>query len=116
MIRYEQQDVDAHLAKMAGKAAKAPAISEAKFQAQVMKIAAQLGWRFYHTHDSIGSQAGFPDLVFVRSGRLFFAEIKSEKGKLRKEQKEWLELINKSGILCTVWRPSMMEEVWEILK
>ena len=111
MIRWEQSDIDRLLGEV-----KPAAISEREFQAAVMKVAHQLGWRFYHTHDSIGAQAGFPDLCLVRRGRLFFAELKTEQGKLSKEQKEWLELINMSGVHCMVWRPSMMDEIIGILK
>jgi hypothetical protein len=53
---------------------------------------AKLGrWRRYHTFDSRRSSHGFPDWVFVRGGRLVFAELKSEDGAVRSEQRAWLD-------------------------
>jgi aldehyde:ferredoxin oxidoreductase len=112
-IRWTQEQYE-----QAIKGVRAPDISEAKFQAEVMKVAAQLGWIFYHTHDSIGSAAGFPDLVLARKGRvIIFAELKTEKGVVTQEQRKWFEVLD--GVrFCHayVWRPSDMEEIVEILK
>jgi len=112
---WTPEQVQAHLDKLAGKKPKISALSEREFQAEVMDIANKLGWRFYHTHDSIGSQAGFPDLVMVRGKRLIFAELKTEKGKLSKQQVGWITDLG----LCVpvyLWRPSMMQEVIDCLK
>jgi len=111
LIRWEQKDIDRLL-----KPTKASSLSEREFQAAVMKIAHQLGWTFYHTHDSIGSQAGFPDLVLVRGERLFFAELKTESGKLSRAQRKWSDLINATDLICYEWRPSMMDKIVMILR
>jgi hypothetical protein len=65
-------------------------MSEKEFQAQVVQLATYYGWRVYHTHDSRRSAAGFPDLVLVRPPELIFAELKTEKGRIRPEQADWL--------------------------
>lgn len=76
-------------------------VSEAAFQKAVIELAETLGWRTFHVHDSrkalrggrlVGDRraAGFPDLVLTRRGRLLFLELKSEKGRLRAAQAEWL--------------------------
>ena len=111
MIRWEQSDIDRLLGEV-----KPAAMSEREFQAAVMKVAHQLGWTFYHTHDSIGSQAGFPDLALVRKGRFFFAELKTESGKVSKEQQKWLDMLENARVVCYLWRPSMMDLIIETLK
>ena len=111
MIRWEQKDIDRLL-----KPTKASSLSEREFQAAVMTIAHQLKWLFYHTHDSIGSQAGFPDLVMVRGKRLIFAELKTEKGKLSMQQLEWTTGLTETAAEVYVWRPSMMDKIIETLK
>jgi VRR-NUC domain len=66
-------------------------ISEKQFQAQVVELARLGGWLLYHTHDFRRSAPGFPDLVMVRPPRLVFAELKTEKGRIRPEQRVRLE-------------------------
>ncbi len=61
---------------------------------------------YYHTHDSRRSPAGFPDCVFAwRSGRVVYAELKSEKGRLTPDQRRWLDYLALSGAPVYVWRP-----------
>ena len=93
-------------------------ISEKHFQSQVLDLAKLSGWLVYHTFDSCRSVPGFPDLVLVRPPRLIFAELKSEEGRIRPEQRAWLEAL--SG--CTqaaescLWRPRDLEEAQKILE
>ena len=92
-------------------------ISEKQFQAQLVELAGYCGWLCYHTHDSQRSAPGFPDLALVRPPRLVFAELKSEEGRIRPEQRTWLEAL--TG--CTqapesyLWRPRNLQEVQKIL-
>lgn len=99
---------------------KAPVIppeSEAQFQAAVLELARGFNYLCYHTHDSRRSQAGFPDLILVRSGRVLAIECKSDKGKLTPEQKVWLDALSKAGIRCMVWRPrTPKQELVDTLK
>lgn len=71
--------------------------SEAAFQQQVLNLAGFYDWRCYHTHDSRRSQPGFPDLVLVRGPELIFAELKTEKGRVRPEQAEWIAALSEVG-------------------
>ena len=102
--------------------------SEAAFQQQVLNLAGYYGWRSYHTHDSRRSQAGFPDLVLVRGPELIFAELKTDTGRVRPEQQEWiaalqaistelvvdLEQLDHDSHACVdvyLWRPRDFDEL-----
>ena len=92
-------------------------MSEATFQAQVIKLAEALMWVCYHTHDSRRSAAGFPDLVLVRS-KVIYAELKVEsrsRGKVTIEQQAWIDALRNAGQYVYVWRPSDMPEIQRIL-
>ena len=91
-------------------------ISEEEFMRSVMKIASECGWRVYHTRDSRRSQAGFPDLTLVRTGQIIFAELKSQKGRIKKEQQAWLDDLRKNGhVDVYLWRPSDLQDITEKL-
>lgn len=98
------------------------AISEREWQNQVHRLAASLGWKYYHAPDNkpINGRiqkvvAGFPDLVMVKGSRLIFAELKKEIGQLSDAQKEWIAALEATGVEVYVWRPSQMREVQQIL-
>ena len=93
------------------------AVRECDFQAQVQDLARLCGWRTYHTYDSRRSPEGYPDLCMVRSPRLVYAELKSERGKLTPAQLEWLaELREIAGVETYVFRPSDWDEIVELLR
>ena len=87
-------------------------ITEEEFMRSVMKIASDCGWRVYHTRDSRRSQAGFPDLTLVRTGQIIFAELKSQKGRIKKEQQAWLDDLRENGhVDVYLWRPSDLQDI-----
>ena len=90
-------------------------LSEKRFQDAVVQLAKILGWRVYHTYDSRRSTPGYPDLTLVREGRLIFAELKSEKGKMSVAQKEWEYDLKQTCAEYYEWRPSDWEAIVEIL-
>ena len=94
----------------------APKISEAQFQAQVIRYAELMGWRAYHTYDSRRSAAGFPDLVLVKRPRIVFAELKSGRGRVSPSQAAWLAELRacRQEVFC--WRPSDWEEIERVLR
>jgi hypothetical protein len=75
--------------------------------AQVRRLASDLGWMTYHTHDSRRSESGFPDLVLIspRQGRILFRELKKMKGRVSADQKSFLEALTAVGQDAAVWRP-----------
>lgn len=84
----------------------ARAMLEKTLQEAVRRLALAGGWRYYHTHRSQHSPAGFPDVCIVRDGVLLFAELKRETGKLSDEQQAWLDDLRAAGVEVYVWRPS----------
>jgi hypothetical protein len=98
------------------------ATSERDFQNIVRGYATLCGWHHsYHTLRSAGSDPGFPDLVLVRDEVLLFVELKTQKGKIRKEQESWGQaLVQVEGavpwnVKYRLWRPSDWDQIVETL-
>lgn len=86
-----------------------PPMTEKNLQSAIIKLAGFHGYEVrYHTKDSRGSQAGFPDLVLASKvrGRLLFRELKSDTGRMRPEQVVTLEVLAACGADTGVWRPA----------
>lgn len=104
------------------------AISEADLQASIIDLAHLYGWKcvhfrsvkvqktdgstYYQTPVAADSE-GFVDLVLIRPdrggglGRVVFAELKSERGKVAPAQTEWLTLLKLTQrVEVFLWRPS----------
>ena len=81
-------------------------MNEAALQRAVIDLARWFGWLVWHDVDSRRNTAGWPDLVLVhaRTGRLVFAELKSQAGRIRPEQHLWLRLLGMRHEVY-VWRP-----------
>lgn len=103
--------------------------SEADWQQRVIDYAMLNGWALSHHPDSrrVVGQRGLPDLLLCRRGRLIFAELKTEHGRLSVDQTFWkaeLEAVagyarrqheNWPAVAVYVWRPGDWEEVQHIL-
>ena len=89
-------------------------MSEAAFQAEVVRLAKALGWLVFSTWDSRHSPAGEPDLRLVRE-RVIWAELKSEKGAPTVLQRQAGILLEAAGAEYYLWRPSMMDEIIRVL-
>lgn len=86
-----------------------PGMLEREFQAVVVEVAQLHGFELaYHTHDSRRSAPGFPDLVLVssRHGRVLFRELKTDTGRVSKDQVKWLTGLVAGGADAGVWRPA----------
>lgn len=124
------------------RAVKLPGMTEAVWQKAVIDLAQACGWTVAHFRPARagGGEAaerwmtpvaahgkGFPDLVLVRPPHLIFAELKTDTGRERAEQKMWLSLLSAVADDCNeatgeagyvqvyVWRPRDVDEVARVL-
>lgn len=74
-------------------------MTEAEFQAEVVKLAKIQGFLVCHVYPAQNSAGvwvtpttykGFPDLTLVKRGRLIFLELKKVGGKATPEQRRWI--------------------------
>jgi hypothetical protein len=100
-------------------------VSEADWERTLVALAAMNGWKVagfraaqigksWQTpvrHDA----KGWPDLVLVRD-RVIFVELKTDKGRVRPEQKDWIDLLQSAGQEVYVWRPSDWDEAVSVLR
>lgn len=89
--------------------------SERILMQQIMDLAEMRGWLRYHPWLSVHSEPGFPDLTLVREDRLVFIEVKSGRGKLTRDQRKWLEALEKTGVEVYVIRPAATLDAVEAL-
>lgn len=98
-------------------------LTEEQFTNTVIELAKFRGWKVAHFRPAqmrsgrwataMQGHIGYPDLTLARNGVVIFAELKSEKGRLRRDQVEWHEQL---GGLCHVWRPSDLDRIKELLR
>lgn len=88
---------------------------ERELEADVEALLRLNGWRYYHTHDSRRSVAGFPDIVAIRGSSLLALELKREGAKPTPEQYQWLEDFDRVGARAYVVRPSNLDELAAIV-
>ena len=99
---------------------------EKDFQRAVIDLARLTGWRVHHTRPAltregrwltpIQGDAGFPDLVLCRGGRVIFAELKRVGGKPTAEQQAWLDALSAcAGEECHLWTPDDWDAIEAIL-
>lgn len=99
---------------------------ERDFGLQVEHLLTLFGWTWKHDEPAVrqsGNWAtsfrgdrGFPDYVATRDGRLIFAEIKNERGRLTKPQNDWLDALRQTAAEVYLWRPEDLEAIKEVLR
>lgn len=104
------------------------ATTEAQFQEQIVQLAHLHGWTVMHVRRSLGrrngvtawqtttSLPGWPDLTLMRPtgdghGELIFAELKSDRGRLRPEQRHVLAMLADCGQEAVIWRPRDLDHI-----
>jgi hypothetical protein len=98
-------------------------MTEDELLTAITEAATYLGWRWTHTRRSDKAQimghSGFPDLVLARNGKVFFLELKAEKGRTSPDQVAWLEELAPCGCQDTwssVVYPSQLDWLLDKLK
>jgi hypothetical protein len=90
---------------------------ERHLQAALEEHLRAAGWRFYHAWNSPHSAPGFPDVIALRGDRVLVAEIKTAKGRVSADQRQWLEGFQCAGIPAYLWRlPADWAEVGRVLR
>lgn len=85
-------------------------MTEAQLQQRITDLCDWLKLTWHHETDSRRSKAGFPDLVIV-GNRVLFVELKSQSGRLSRQQAEWINVLRGAGVEVHVWRPSDWPEI-----
>lgn len=78
---------------------------EAHFQDAVIQLCRFRGIFWYHPYLSHRSAAGWPDLALCGKSGFLLRELKTDKGRLTREQQEWGTRLRTAGISWDVWRP-----------
>lgn len=85
---------------------------EKALEKRIILTLKMLGFYTYKTSSSGGcydyninfNQAGIADLIVIGNNKVAFLEVKTEKGRQSKEQKEFQELCDKHGVKYSVVR------------
>lgn len=80
-------------------------MTEAQFQNTVIAMCKLLGVACYHPYFSRRSAAGWPDLALCGDSGFMLRELKTENGRLTRDQEEWGARLQKAGVNWGVWRP-----------
>ena len=88
-----------------------PPMLEVDFQQAVQDLCKTLGLLYYHTHNSRRSVPGFPDLVIVGPCGVLWRELKTERGRVTRDQQKWIDGLREAGENVAVWRPSDMPRI-----
>ena len=102
-------------------------MNEAEFTTLVIEMAKAFDWLVHHQRpgrmvdgrwrSSIQGHPGFLDLVLAKDGRAYIAELKSQQGRIRPDQKRWLAALGPQPITRTaLWRPKDLDEIEEVLR
>lgn len=80
-------------------------MTEAQFQDTVIAVCKLLGVAWYHPFFSRRSAAGWPDLALCGKRGFMLRELKTEKGRLTRDQENWGSMLRRAGQDWDVWRP-----------
>jgi hypothetical protein len=94
------------------------ALSEREFQKIVVEGLEQRGYVVFHVVDSRLMQAGLPDVIAVKPGRVLLWELKRERGgRIRPQQQQVIDCLPAgSTVDARIVRPSDWDRVQEALR
>lgn len=81
-------------------------MTEEQFQRTVIAMCKLLGIGWYHPYFSRRSAAGWPDLALCGNGGFLLRELKTERGRLTRDQEAWGARLRSAGQDWDVWRPA----------
>jgi len=84
-------------------------VREAHFQDAVIELCKLLNVAWYHPYFSQRSAAGWPDLALCGPGGFMLRELKTDKGRLTRDQEKWGSMLRAAGISWDVWRPDDLQ-------
>lgn len=85
--------------------------TESMLQDTIRVAALRNGWAFYHTRDSRRSDAGFPDCICVKDGRMLVFELKAQGGRVSRKQRAWIAAFDGVPmVLAAIVRPEPKED------
>lgn len=86
----------------------ARATTERELSGWIVDLARKLGYLVHRdpTWRATATDAGYPDLTLIGHGRIVFAELKTEHGKLTDMQQDWRCEIGETKAEYFTWRPS----------
>lgn len=80
-------------------------MTEEQFQRTVIAMCKLFGVAWYHPYFSRRSAAGWPDLALCGDRGFLLRELKTEKGRLTRDQQTWGARLRNAGVSWDVWRP-----------
>lgn len=80
-------------------------MTEEQFQSTVIAMCKLFGVGWYHPYFSRRSAAGWPDLALCGDRGFLLRELKTDKGRVTRDQQAWGERLRKAGQDWDVWRP-----------
>jgi hypothetical protein len=83
----------------------AAAMPESQLQEAVRRLCVGLGLLHFHVLNSKGCEPGWPDSVII-GRKVVYRVLKSEAGRLTREQQEVGRRLQRAGANWRVWRPS----------
>ena len=94
-------------------------MTEDQLLIEVERLLTLFKWRWHHVRRSDraiqqGDQ-GWPDIFATRGTVAIAAELKSDTGRYRPGQQEWLDALKAAGVRTYTWRPSDLEQIVEVL-
>ena len=107
--------MSARTARVTGTVASAVEYSATANEKQLMQTLIQCArlnnWFVYHTFDSRRSDAGFPDCVCVKGGRMLVFELKAQNGRVSRQQRQWIEAFEDVPmVIAAIVRPEPKED------
>jgi hypothetical protein len=82
---------------------------EKNFQAAVIELITYRQLWCFHIVDSRTAPAGWPDLTILGQGGALYRELKTATGRLSKDQKRVIGLLEAAGQNVKVWRPADLQ-------